>query len=200
MSSTVSPTDVDAHLANVVAALALGLADRIRSQTEAVAKHTAAGPAALVALHEFLEAPTIDQLRDVLGLTPSGTVRLVDRLAADGYVERRPGKDARSVSLALTAKGRRAAVRILEARAEAVATPLAALSAPERQALGHLTDKLVASLTEQRLADRQRGSPPAGGWLCRLCDLDACGRGEGECPAANAAALYREGVAATGPT
>ena len=27
-----------------------------------------------------------------------------------------------------------------------------------------------------------------GAWICRLCDLDACGRGTGRCPAANAAA------------
>ena len=26
-----------------------------------------------------------------------------------------------------------------------------------------------------------------GGWICRLCDLQACGRPQGECPAANAA-------------
>jgi hypothetical protein len=28
-----------------------------------------------------------------------------------------------------------------------------------------------------------------GAWICRMCDLQACGRGAGNCPAANAAAI-----------
>ena len=36
-----------------------------------------------------------------------------------------------------------------------------------------------------------------GAWTCRLCDLDACGRPAGRCPAANAAAeLHRTTPAA----
>jgi len=46
----------------------------------------AQAPAALVALREFLEDATIQQLSDVIGLTHSATVRLVDRLVADGYM------------------------------------------------------------------------------------------------------------------
>jgi rubrerythrin len=34
-----------------------------------------------------------------------------------------------------------------------------------------------------------------GAWICRLCDLGACGRAEGHCPAASAAAAkYRSGA------
>jgi MarR family transcriptional repressor of emrRAB len=40
-----------------------------------------AAPAALVALHEFLCGASIDQLRQVVGLTPSGAVRLIDKLS-----------------------------------------------------------------------------------------------------------------------
>jgi hypothetical protein len=29
-----------------------------------------------------------------------------------------------------------------------------------------------------------------GPWICRLCDVNACGRAAGHCPAANAAAEY----------
>lgn len=28
-----------------------------------------------------------------------------------------------------------------------------------------------------------------GAWICRMCNLQACGRAEGNCPAANAAAI-----------
>ena len=39
---------------------------------------------ALSALHHFLDAPSVDLLRQVLGLTSSGPVRLLDRLHAAG--------------------------------------------------------------------------------------------------------------------
>ena len=96
------------------------MADRMREATESAASHGAAGPAALTALDEFLGGRSMDDLRRVLGLTHSGAVRLVDRLAADGCVERRAGADGRSVALVLTAKGRRVARRVRAARAEAL--------------------------------------------------------------------------------
>src|SRR5262249_56747503 len=67
------------------------------------------GAAALCALLHFLYRPSVDRLRQVLGLTSSGTVRLVDKLAESGYVGREPGADGRSVSIVLTEQGRRAA-------------------------------------------------------------------------------------------
>src|SRR5262249_57478847 len=69
------------------------------------------GAAALCALLHFLDRPSVDRLRQVLGLTSSGTVRLVDKLAETGYVGREPGTDGRSVSIVLTEQGRRAAQR-----------------------------------------------------------------------------------------
>ena len=52
-------------------------------------------------------------LAGVLGLTHSGTVRLVDRLEDDGLLRRGQGQDARVVTLELTAKGvRRARARL----------------------------------------------------------------------------------------
>src|SRR4051794_41929024 len=71
---------------------------------------------ALSALHHLLDSPSIDLLRQVLGLTPSGAVRLVDRLAADGLVRRTPGPDGRQVAVVLTARGRRAAAAVASAR------------------------------------------------------------------------------------
>lgn len=129
----------------------------------------------------------MDDLRNAVGLTPSGAVRLVDRLAAAGLVERRPGADGRSLALHLTGRGRRAARRVLAARAESLARLVAVLDERERRSLVDLTEKLVAALATQRLADRGRDQDPAGGWLCRLCDVDACGRPDGRCPAATAA-------------
>jgi DNA-binding MarR family transcriptional regulator len=132
---------------------------------------------ALSALHHFLDAPSIDLLRQVLGLTPSGAVRLVDRLEEAGQVRRTPGADGRTVALVLTAKGRRAAAAVSGARAKVLAGALGDLSERDRAVL----DRLVGRL----LVGQLRG-PGATGWICRLCDTSACGRAEGRCPLANA--------------
>jgi hypothetical protein len=132
----------------------------------------------------------MDQLRQAIGLTPSGAVRLVDRLVEVGYVERRPGPDARAVSLVLTPTGTRAARRVLTARSEALDGLLKRLSAAERTSLAGITEKLLGAMTTQRLTDREHGHDPSSGWLCRLCDLDACGRDQGTCPAAATAEAY----------
>jgi DNA-binding MarR family transcriptional regulator len=165
--------------ANVLGALALVVADRTTDAVAAAAGASVTAGAALSALHHFLDRPTIDMVRRVLGLTPSGAVRLVDRLAEAGYVTRGPGTDGRSRTVTLTAKGRRAAERVARARAEVLTGALAVLSPAARQALGALLGRLFTGLV--------RG-PGATRWICRLCDTTACGRDQGHCPAANAAA------------
>jgi DNA-binding MarR family transcriptional regulator len=178
----------DPRLANLVGALTLALSDAMRDATETAADHAAAGPSTLIALNEFLAQPSIDEMRRVVGLTHSGAVRLVDRLEAQGYVTRRPGRDARAVSVVLTAKGKRAAERVRVARASAFDSVLAVLSSEEQRSLAGLTEKLLAAITDQRLRDRAREKTPPGGWLCRLCDFEACGRPRGDCPVASTAA------------
>jgi DNA-binding MarR family transcriptional regulator len=173
--------------ANLLAVLGLGINDRVRQAEEAAAGHGSAAPAALVALHEFLGGASMDQLRQVVGLTPSGAVRLIDKLAEASLVRRGPGPDGRSVALTLTRWGDEAARRILAGRRRACETILAGLSSGEREALTPLLERLLGQLTAVRLAEREEAKAPAGGWLCRLCDFSACRRDVGECPVANAA-------------
>ena len=187
----------DPHLVNVLGAFGLALADAIRHATEAAAGMTGAAPAALVALQQFLGGRTTEDLAQATGLTHSGAVRLVDRLAAAGFVERRPGRDGRSLSIVLTAAGRALSSTVIEARATAVEATLAGLGGDQRRTLGPLVDALVTTVTDQRLRRRQEGDEPAG-WLCRLCDAVACGRPDGDCPAANAARSNPSGVSAAG--
>lgn len=177
----------DPRQANLLAVLALGIGDRIRHAEEGAAGHGAAAPAALVALHEFLNGASIDELRQVVGLTPSGAVRLVDKLSEAGLVTRGPGRDGRSVAVALTRRGTAVASRVLAARRHAGEAVLAALSAHERESLTPLLERLLHELTAARLAERERGASPVGGWLCRLCDFSACRRAEGACPVASTA-------------
>jgi DNA-binding MarR family transcriptional regulator len=163
---------------NLLGALSLAVTDRTLAAAGGAAGQSDSAAVALSALHHFLDDPPVDLLRQVLGLTPSGTVRLVDRLQDAGYVTRRPGRDGRSVSLRLTASGRRAAGRVSAARAEVLQDALSALSPAERQALDELVSRVLVGLI--------RG-PGATRWMCRLCATTACGRKNGRCPVANAA-------------
>jgi MarR family transcriptional repressor of emrRAB len=167
---------------NLLGALVVAMGDGLRESTERAGRLGAAGPAALVALARFLEGRSVDDLARAVGLTPSGAVRLVDRLTAEGLVRRRPGPDGRTVALALTAKGTTVARRVAAARAGALEAALAGLSDRERATLGRLLAKLIESLTAARLEQRAQRAPPTGGWLCRLCDFAACGRPTGDCP------------------
>jgi DNA-binding MarR family transcriptional regulator len=165
---------------NVLGALALVLADRTTHAAAGDQSQTAA--AALCALGQSLDGCTVDRLRRVLGMTSSGTVRLIDRLEASGQVRRGPGGDARSTSLTLTAAGRRAARRVAAARGAALEDALAVLSPAERDTLERLAAQVLDGIVRAKLAE-----PEPTPWICRLCDLGACRHAAGECPAANAA-------------
>jgi DNA-binding MarR family transcriptional regulator len=166
------------RLANLLGALALVVGDRMQDAVGEAAAGSMTQATTLSALHHFLDRPSIDLLRQVLGLTSSGTVRLVDRLEEAGHVARRRGSDARSSVVTLTPSGRRAAKRVSHARGEALAATLATLEPSERRALEELISRVLVGL--------MRG-PGAVRWMCRLCDTTTCGRSAGECPVANAA-------------
>jgi MarR family transcriptional repressor of emrRAB len=163
--------------ANLLGALSLVIADRMADEMAEAGGRPESAAAALSALLHFLDRPTVDLLRQVLGLTSSGTVRLVDRMAESGYVQRGPGDDGRSTSVSLTAAGLAAAEAITAARAGVLAGALDALSPAEREALRQLMSKLLAGLI--------RG-PGAVRWICRLCDTGVCRGTEGGCPVGHA--------------
>jgi DNA-binding MarR family transcriptional regulator len=172
----------DVATANLLGAVALALTDRTAGAVAVAGGGTALSPsaaAALSSLQQFLDRPTLDRLHAVLGVSPSGAVRLVDRLAANDLVARGPGADRRTRSVRLTRKGRAAAERVAAARAAVLEDAIADLSVDERRTLHELLG---------RIAERVVGTKQGGAWICRLCDLDACGRSEGRCPVADAAA------------
>src|SRR5688572_5746592 len=105
---------MSARDANLVGALGMVLRDALADAAELAGGESPA--AALVALNGAAAGGTIDALAGVVGLTHSGTVRLVNRLVREGLVERRRGADQRSAALVLTPQGRRAARRVLSRR------------------------------------------------------------------------------------
>jgi DNA-binding MarR family transcriptional regulator len=194
MSSSSSSPRADpelVRLANLLGAWSLAVSDQVTAAAAAAAGRGGQAPAALVSLDQFAEGSTIEQLSGVLGLTHSATVRLVDALVADGHaVRRRRRGDGRAVAIVLTRSGRAAAQRVTRARRRAVQDMLGGLSGAQRRALTAMAERLTGDVAALRLEQRAAGDLPAGGWLCRLCDFEACGRPAGRCPAAARADAY----------
>jgi DNA-binding MarR family transcriptional regulator len=164
--------------ANLVGALALAISDRTGTAMAEAAGVSESAATALSALHHFLDRPTVDVLRQVLGLTSSGTVRLVDSLVKAGYVRRREGPDGRSTAITLTSSGRAAAKRVAAARDRVLAAALSPLTGDERAALTPIVGKILVGLMRP---------PGATRWNCRQCDTGTCrGTGDG-CPVGNEA-------------
>ena len=69
---------------NVLGALSLAVADQMSDAVAAAADQSLTAAAALSALEHFADGCSVDRLRRILGLTSSGTVRLVDRLVGRG--------------------------------------------------------------------------------------------------------------------
>jgi len=151
--------------ANVVAAWALGAVDAVAGgYGRAGLAEREVAALVLVGSHPGAGA---DWLSPRLGLTQSGTVRLIDRLAEAGLIERGAPAAGRRVPLALTAAGRQRLGQATAARAAAIGTVTAALTEAERQELARLTAKALAGTARERAA---------ADTACRLCDWPRCPR------------------------
>lgn len=150
--------------ANLLGAVALAVSDKIRETARDIVRHSGETPAALVVIG-YGPGPSNDQLKRTLGLSHPGTVRLVDRLVADGMVERRTGQDRRAVALYLTEKGMSVREDVLAGRLAAVRPFVEALKEPERETL---RDTLHALLSALDPSDAERRT------LCRMCDGRVC--------------------------
>ena len=155
---------MDSRGTNLVAALGTTLGDAVASAVTEATRLSGAAPAALAAL---LAEPglSVDALARIVGVTGSGGVRLVDRLTDAGLVERRAGRDGRSVAVRLTVAGQGTARAVLAARHSVIRRLVRALDRDEQQTLVRLTETLLAAATTSR--DQAEH-------LCRLCDTGAC--------------------------
>lgn len=154
--------------ANLLGAVGLAIADRIGDTARDILNHAGETPAALVVIGYGL-GPSNDQLWRVLGLSHSGSVRLVDRLVADGLVERRQGHDKRAIALYLTGRGISVREELLSGRLAAIKLLLVPLTVSEQADLTALLHKMLSSM---ETTDLERCT------LCRLCDSRVCS----DCP------------------
>ena len=155
------------RLPQLLGVVALAATDRLRDALP----QTGSAPAALVHLQAY-PGESVEHLRRVLGISQPATVRVVDRLASEGLVERRPGTDRRTLALHLTPAGERAAHEALAQRGESLRAIVGTLGPAEQAALVPLLERLASSLADDR---------PDALHVCRLCDREACARERG-CP------------------
>jgi len=164
---------MNAHTANLLGALAIGCYD-VQTAAMLSADESPAQLAALLAVHAR-PGSTVSDIATSTGLTHSGAVRAIDRLSRAGAVERRSGRDRRTVALHCTQAGRSRARTALAQRKRALERVLSALTARETETLRRLATKLLSGLPADR-ADAWR--------ICRLCDHGTC-RGS-DCPVGSA--------------
>ena len=150
---------------NMVGALALALSDSFMLATQEQAPELGPAAAALALLGHEPGMP-IERLRRALGLSHSGTVRLIDRLVAGGVIERHSSEhDRRAVALHLTKSGEEKCAAILAVRQQRISCALKVLDPHELEALGKIAEKLLKS---------QVHNLDEAYCVCRLCDAAAC--------------------------
>jgi len=124
----------------------------------------------------------IGWLANVLELTHSAAVRLVDRLEADALIERLPKDQKKQVGLKITNKGRVLAAAILQVRQDVASSFLSVL--PDRQFadLAELSREVISRNVKSELDSYQ---------VCALCDESGCGA---LCPRIEASSCLPEKV------
>ncbi|ESA33346.1 family transcriptional regulator [Leptolyngbya sp. Heron Island J] len=149
--------------ANLLGALALSLVDSLNSAIKTVG-YGGEAPAALVTLGAN-PGLSINTLRQILNLSHPGTVRLIDRLAAQNLVERRSGVDGRTLALFLTEGGHERRQEILTDRKQQLQLALSSLTQSDRNQLTRLLEKMLTAVTTSELRSYA---------ICRLCEEEAC--------------------------
>jgi DNA-binding MarR family transcriptional regulator len=154
MSHTYSPV-------NVITAWSLTVADLLAETDRRVG--LPGREAAAIILIDARPGCNVNRLRQRLGLTHSGTVRLLDRLADRDLIQR--CSHGREVALVLTTTGQDALHRLRDAHEQAVAGLLEPLSATDQQQLTALMGAVLRAHNRNRIeADS----------TCRLCLWNEC--------------------------
>jgi len=155
---------------NLLGALVTAVNDRMQWHAEKAIGLGGPIPAALVTIgHNYGES--VEFLSGILQMSHSGCVRLVDKLDEQGLIERRPGKDRRSLSLYLTPKGRELKREVLRARREALDGVLETLNGQQQRDLVALLEVMLTGITQcKNDADI----------ICRLCEEQVCA--QSHCP------------------
>lgn len=162
--------------ANLLGAVALTSADRVRETTAEAAGTSTSGAAALVTLETY-SGLGVTELGKRIGLSQPAAARMVDALVGQGLVERRRAS-GRSVGVWLTRRGRTAVARMLNARNRALVRLVQDLEPEQQDALRAGLEALLPGVFERATSEHV---------VCRLCDRDACVADGSVCPVGQAA-------------
>ena len=155
------------HITNVVLAWITSVQDQLRDERRGLGLTSRDLSAlTLVATHDGC---SMDWLKERVDLTQSGTVRLVDRLAAQDLLVRLP-RTGRGVALRVTPAGTRALRRWAAGRDRVVTAALGAMPPETSDAL---VRAMAVALQEQSRTRHQADV------TCRGCTWSACEPG---CP------------------
>lgn len=144
--------DLDASVLGILNRV-LRLATHIRKRDEQLLKAHGLQPWAYDVLSVLRRqgppyALTPTKLREATLLTSGGMTNRLDRLEAEGWIERSPDPaDRRGVRVRLSAQGRRMVDRMLELRLESAAALLEPLRAADRRMLARLLRELLLPLS-----------------------------------------------------
>jgi DNA-binding MarR family transcriptional regulator len=156
------------RLENIWGAISVATVDKME---HAFATATGRGPSAVAAITQVGGEPglSIEQLRRIIALSHSATVRLIDQLVAEGLIRRETssGSDKRARSLYLTEDGAALYETAKAARRAVAEAALDRLSADEREALSALVEKMFPALV---------GAGDDSEVVCRFCDEKVCPR------------------------
>ncbi len=175
----VEPTNLEARAANLLGALAVGLAERIETAMQRSVDCSVSGVAALQWIHR---GPGLrnEELSQLLGMSQSSAFRLVSMLVAGGLVLREADpRDGRAMRLRTSEVGARAALRATLARSQATRSLIAQLPRAWLPRLIRMTERALTVMADD---------PWTGLRMCRLCHWAACRSDEtAPCPVVMAA-------------
>lgn len=152
------------RLENLVGALGLAISDTMANSFEGACELSDSAPAALILIRCNPDT-RIEALARYLGLSHSGTVRLVDRLERQGWVAREACEDLRAVVLVLTKAGEKMTDKLVENRSRSIQQAMEGFSVTERKTLEKLVSRMLVNLVPDK---------PAADHVCRLCDSEVC--------------------------
>lgn len=149
---------------NMIGAMALALSDAVITDARRQVPQNI--EAAGLTLIGHVPGMSILELSKGLDLSHPGTVRLVDRMVAGGFVTRaRSEEDGRTVALTLTPAGEEQEHAVLASRGMSLEGALSHLSREEVATLSQISKKLLNGMvTDEYSALR----------ICRLCDSKVC--------------------------
>lgn len=170
--------DPTARIGNLLETYARSLTRRVDAAIVVDFGIRGAAASVLVAVLNWAEGCSLEELRLPLGITQPAATRIVDRLVADGLITRsRRPDDRREWAIGLTPTGRARATHLVATRTAIVADDVAHIAPELRDGLTTVLESLLARQTTGRVSARS---------ICRFCDAHVCGHPVG-CPVTAAA-------------